>query len=371
MSESKTVNNIGLLRIVFAACVIVGHAPELIDGNRSREPLTLLLGSVSLGELAVDSFFLLSGFLLAKSFLQSAGFCDYMTRRLARIYPGFVAAYLASVLLLGPLVGAHPFAEAPVGLVRMAGLLTPPRYPGQLSHLPYPDLNGSLWTIAHEFRCYIFLGWLGTLGLLDRRRSIFALALLLLAAYGAANLEAASLLRDALSSGTLLGAVLQDPVATLRLTGAFLIGACGYLYKDQLLPALSGRAALAYTCLAVAALATRSAFGEPVAVVLGGLGLMWLALKAPLGRLRNINNSYDISYGTYLYGWPIATAWLAFGVTSNPFALILLTLPLALGCGLASWHLIERPILERVRRSRAEKGWMAAATTRPEGVTAA
>jgi hypothetical protein len=37
--------------------VIVSHAPELLDGNRSREILTQVFHSISFGELAVSGFF--------------------------------------------------------------------------------------------------------------------------------------------------------------------------------------------------------------------------------------------------------------------------------------------------------------------------
>jgi peptidoglycan/LPS O-acetylase OafA/YrhL len=47
-----------LLRILFATLVLLSHAPEITDGNRSRELLHRLTGApVSFGTLGVDGFF--------------------------------------------------------------------------------------------------------------------------------------------------------------------------------------------------------------------------------------------------------------------------------------------------------------------------
>jgi peptidoglycan/LPS O-acetylase OafA/YrhL len=85
-------NNIGFLRLLFASFVIIGHSPELLDGNRNREPLSMIFHTISLGDLAVDGFFLLSGFLITKSMVNSRSFCRFLERRVFRIYPAFMLA---------------------------------------------------------------------------------------------------------------------------------------------------------------------------------------------------------------------------------------------------------------------------------------
>ncbi|MET0220344.1 MAG: hypothetical protein ABW213_06795 [Tardiphaga sp.] len=57
-SASRSFNNSGVLRLAFATMVVLSHAPELVDGNRSREILTREFHTLSFGEVGVDGFFI-------------------------------------------------------------------------------------------------------------------------------------------------------------------------------------------------------------------------------------------------------------------------------------------------------------------------
>jgi peptidoglycan/LPS O-acetylase OafA/YrhL len=52
----------------------------------------------------------------------------------------------------------------------------------------------------------------------------------------------------------------------------------------------------------------------------------------------------DISYGTYLYGWPIQGVVVSLGVR-DPWTLFALALPLSLAAGWVSYRLVERPAM--------------------------
>ena len=99
-------NNLNFLRLLLAALVLLSHSPELIDGNRDREILTRIFHTISAGELAVNTFFLISGYLIVQSWQRHPKAAVFLRKRIIRIYPGFILASLVSALIVGPL-GAH------------------------------------------------------------------------------------------------------------------------------------------------------------------------------------------------------------------------------------------------------------------------
>jgi peptidoglycan/LPS O-acetylase OafA/YrhL len=365
-SDARRSNNIGFLRLVFASLVIIGHAPEQIDGDKAREPLFRLVHTVTLGGLSVDAFFVLSGYLITQSLFRAPTLGDYALRRAARIYPGFVVAFLVSVFVLGPVVGAQPMQELPRLAVRLVTLQPPPIQATQLVGLPYPDLNGSLWTIAYEFRCYLLVALLGAAGLLQRRKVMLALFLAGLAATFLATFPGVQAPLARLDQKIVLWSV-GDIGLSIRLTTIFLAGATFYLWRDALAGRLTPRVALA-CALAAGALLFDAHSSEIGLALFGSVALLWLAYEANLGPLQKINDRWDISYGVYLYGWPCAIAILWFDRRIDPWALALSALAAAAALGAASWWGIERPArlwVQHHSRRRAAKAVTALSALSP------
>lgn len=342
-------NNIGVLRLLFASLVIVSHAYEQIDGDRSREPLTRLFHTVSLGEVSVDGFFLISGLLITASLINTGSLRVYFERRIMRIWPGYIVACLLCSFLLAPLAGGHPLGAGLPAYVKMIFLRGPIDTPGQLAGLPYPVLNGAMWTISFEFACYAMIAVLGVLGVISRPR---ILSLLTFCALACSTLGLFSPVRGFIAGLTdpkAANLVFGDP---MRLAAFFLVGALACVHQDRLSRWVTGRAAIVAAGIAVLSLA--SPYTAQIGLALaGGLALFWLAFKADIGRVQQLNDRWDISYGTYLYGWPIATALLYFGKLTSPLALIAVTWPLALLAGAASWHLVEKRTKDLFRARRA------------------
>ena len=346
-------DNIGLLRLIFASLVIVGHAPEMTDGMRLREPLTRLFHTLSLGELAVDAFFLISGYLIANSWTRTQSLRRYLARRWLRIFPAYAVAYLLCCFALGPMVGARPLQHLPETIARFALFAPPPGYPGQLAGLYHPMLNGAMWTIPFEFRCYLLIALLGASGLLYRRRTMLAITALGLAASILLTFPSLRQPLDELDTKLATQILVGSTYSTIRLTTIFLAGSCFHLFKDQVLPRLAARSA---AVLAVAALLLMydPHLAEAGLTVFGGLALFWLALKARIGPLQAVNDSWDISYGVYLYGWPIAIFILYRNPHIAPGLLAALALPLAFACGAVSWWGLEKRTKDLARSRSVE-----------------
>jgi peptidoglycan/LPS O-acetylase OafA/YrhL len=292
-------------RLVFAALVLLSHSFELIDGNRSREPLSVMFGTASFGEFAVCGFFILSGFLIAKSWARAKGLAPYLTNRILRIVPAFLVAFVLSVFVAGVLGAADArtyFAEMDwlrlgLNLVTLDQPTTAPTFVG--SH--DPQVNGAMWTIQYEFACYL----LAPLALW--RRSVLVVFWLLAASVTIATTSEAA-----------------------RFLLMFYSGAAFFTFglRPRRLALIASAAALPVLMLLTngweIGLATAGAY------LLLSAGFVSSKLKLP-----------DPSYGLYLYGSPVLKLLILWGVTS-PLRLFTIALPCALMLGLASWYGVER-----------------------------
>lgn len=338
-------NGFGLVRLLLASAVIAGHAPELLDGNRLREPLTRLFGTLSLAELAVNGFFLISGFLVTGSWLRSAGAADYLGRRLVRLYPGFLVAFALSVFLVAPLAGGSLVGLGPAWWFRMptdAMTLALPDVPGSFAGLAVPSLNGAMWTIALELRCYLLVVLLGWTGILARPWRLAFAAILCFTLHALISRSQF----DAFKGSILVREAMVDPYSFTRLSGHFIVGAL----LLRVWPA--GRASWSTAALAAAGLAcglSVPSLAEPASSLFGGVLLLALA-RAPLGWVRRIGERTDISYGLYLYAWPVMSLMILFVPKVAPGRLALATLIAAGACGWISWYLVEAPALRWLRR---------------------
>jgi peptidoglycan/LPS O-acetylase OafA/YrhL len=339
MADASTLrrNNLGLLRLIFAMCVLVSHSIELVDGNRSREPLTYIFGTLSLGELGVDGFFLVSGYLIAQSFENSASVLSYLWKRVLRIYPAFVVAFVISIVVVGPLSGADMNALRGSGWIRQIVqmlFLGIPLLPNAFAGLHYRLLNGAMWTIAFEFSCYLMVGILGVVGLLRWRWIVGSAAAVLLVFTAFFYIGYGTFTLPSNFAGT--------PNDVVRFASLFLCGTAFYLFRD-IIPYRSYLAAIAAVAL-VASLFNHAT--EELAVrTLGGYLIFWFAFLKNTPRLNRINNKTDISYGIYLYAWPIQSLLIKFVPGITPLPVMILTTVSAAALAYVSWRLIEKPSL--------------------------
>ncbi|MGD0313639.1 MAG: acyltransferase [Acidimicrobiales bacterium] len=342
-------NSLGFLRMVFAVMVLIDHSFPLGGFHGGTDPMWgWTNGQESLGGLAVAGFFVVSGYLVTKSFFDSNTAVRYTWKRVLRIFPGFWVCLLVTVVVFAPIAYHYEFhtlngylkggAESPWNYLKNNALLTMHQYniDGLLSSTPYEHsgypqaFDGSLWTLIYEFKCYIGVALIGTLGLMWRARiSVVAISLVFWVAQ----------LQDTLHPSRLHGWPLIGDPNMARLAFIFSIGMLFYLYRDKI-PMSNTLAGIA---AAVFVIGMRTGLYAGVGQVAWAYLVLWLAIRLPL---KTFDRFGDFSYGLYIYAFPIEQLLALYGVQRwgyGPY--VALALAISLVFAVASWFLIEKPFL--------------------------
>ena len=293
--------NFDLMRLIAAALVVVSHVFPL----SGRPPFTIM-GVEDLGALGVSVFFVISGYLVTASYLRDPK--AYLLNRLLRIEPGLIASLIVTVVVLGFVTTAaasNYWPAAAMYVIRNA-LLYPATYhlPGVFEAAPVAGVvNGVLWTLRLEFTFYLVL-------MLIRAR--LALILVLLAVCTAVFL---------------VMSVTHPGWADERATRiAYLAARNGMLFFAGAAMQLWGARTPLWLGLGSAAVFP---WLGPVALPTAVLGL------ARPGRLPA-----DLSYGIYIYAFPIQQMLALRGELT-----LITSLALVIPVAALSWFLIEKPAL--------------------------
>jgi len=157
---------IDVLRAVAALLVIIYHVTALGQWTKFAEPLWGL--PFRQGWIGVDLFLVISGFVITLSAARErerrpeAFKWSFMQRRLRRIVPLYVLTCVIYMLMVRPEILLRPTSEF-IALVVSHGLFLQ-----NLSHHTHGVINGVTWSLALEMQFYVALifsiGWLLKLG---------------------------------------------------------------------------------------------------------------------------------------------------------------------------------------------------------------
>jgi len=166
-------NNFNALRLLASIFVIYGHSFPIV-GSVERDFFLEYFHYKFIGGLAVDIFFVISGFLVAHSYLINSK-KYFILSRILRIFPGLVVCILITTFLLGPLLTtSNNYFNNNLTwkyFYNNSFLITTEYYlPGVFTSLPNAAVNGSLWSLPLEFRLYIAVFLCGTFSLLKSIR---------------------------------------------------------------------------------------------------------------------------------------------------------------------------------------------------------
>lgn len=341
-------NSIGFLRLILSIAVIYSHSFEL--GGYGHDFISNLTeNQYNIGSFAVDGFFACSGYLITASYFRSKSLLVFLWHRVLRLIPGYWVAISFAGLIL-PLFFSEssnlkyviknilvPVRSIILLIISVNNSLVPstfdlgiikkavdgqPYLPPLFENNPFPKvIDGSLWTLDPEFRCYLIIALIGFLGFLNKKTvlGLFLFSLL------------ASLFYFSRHPLNILANGYRFPVH-------FLAGSIFYFWSFP----LNWKIALASFLVAVGSVfkGVYPVVSAPVTVCI----FFWLATVLPF---QKVFRQRDYSYGIYVYAFVVQQTLSAYHFNQFPFFFyfslsIILTFPLAV----LSWHFVEKPSLK-------------------------
>jgi peptidoglycan/LPS O-acetylase OafA/YrhL len=319
-------------RLVLAIGVILWHSWPLTGREIPYEPVVQLLS-----EVFADGFFTISGFLITASWMRRPYLREYWTARTLRIFPGLWVCLLVVAFVIAPLAAAIQHvsvsfsSEAAYVLNNGVTNVFYAGIDGTPTGVPYPGVwNASIWTLFFVLLCDVMVSVLGFVGLLKRRWTIPVLFVLAVCSSAYVSYPT--------------NALQTWPQMLARFALMFLAGAMFYRYQDRI-PARWSLVALSVAILVA------SEFIENYRVI-AALPLAYaIIVSGALIKNRRLNLQHDLSYGVYIYAFPMQQLLATCGLARlNSFVFFVLAAAATLPVAALSWFVVEKRSVALKRR---------------------
>lgn len=321
-------NSYDLLRLIFCVFVIITHCTYITGIHNPLDIDTLSHNQTNLGEIGVMGFFSLSGFLITGSFLRT-NFLKFSFNRIIRIFPGFWFCLFITAFLIAPLIYyAEYHTLKNLNLFQGYGSYTYVRL-NFFTHIKQAEIanvldkskvhniNGSLWSLFYELLCYLLTLVIGLLGMLNKYKKFYLFAFFAVYLY------------------YVYYRLTSAPPEYFKLFISYLCGSIFYLFSKQLTLSNKGVLVLSVTFIMLLFIGYIHEV-MPVLITLICLSLFSkFSVKMPL----------DISYGMYIYGFPIQQLLNSAIRHLNPFIFLVLSLAITFVFAVISFVGIERPFM--------------------------
>lgn len=334
-------NSFDFLRIVFASTVLFRHLIELSQVQQF-EPFLPFFNT----RLAISGFFVISGFLIAKSYEKNPSLNIYFWRRIKRIVPAYFTVIMLCATLLwfvSELSFSAYFSDTQFWKYLIANLTfqnyIEPCLPNLFEKNMICAVNGSLWTIKIEEGFYLSVPlfyWL----LRTKKMNFWVLSILIyvfaIAYYNYFN------------SIDLYVIAKQLPGAmAFFVSGIILFKKFDFFYKHK--------NAIIAPCL-IAFILEYYVFKTHLLMPFS-FAFMTFYLAYSLKYLNRFGKHGDFTYGIYIFHFPLIQLFVSLSLFTkyNPIMVSLVLTILTLSLSVFSWNYIELPFLSKDRKIRQNK----------------
>lgn len=322
-------NNLALIRLICAFGVIVSHSYALLGGiNHSEKDLlsTITSDSLGYGAFAVGVFFLFGGYLIAGSAKRSKTFSSFIKKRILRIIPELAFLVLMLAFVIGPLASSLPpaqyFTNPSLPLFLLNIVLVPVHsLPGLFSSNPYPNVvDGSLWTLPVEFFCYLLV-------FLSFKITHF-------------NRNSYLKLSAPIALLTFIYFIILYPyqISVVRPILLYWIGTTAYVFRESIrIPNPLALGSFIIFCISLPI-----GWSDAAMLVCFPIFMAWLAFSVKASKTSLRLNKLELSYGVYLWGWPVGQLVVLMYPSINVKILAFTTIALSLIMGFLGRELTSR-----------------------------
>ena len=332
-------NNFNLIRLVAALTVLTTHCFALAIGTDDAEPFQESLG-MTMGDIAVDVFFITSGFLVTASLLTRQNIIEFVWARILRIFPALLLMLLLTVFGVGVFFTSLPLpsyltnSKTYIYILKCATLITRValNLPGVFEGNPYKlAVNNSLWTMPYEIGMYAILAvvWIALRVIKRSRLKLFQLSIVTFAVVVGVFVVSRHF-------------YLPYEGHFARLFFMFFYGAAFYVLKEHITLSRSFFWLFVIALLFSAIINKHTFF---VVYVLTIPYILFYVAYIPSGCIRKYNQVGDYSYGTYIYGFPVQQSVAALIPGVSVLSMLLISASATLLLAVLSWHLLERRAL--------------------------
>lgn len=324
---SREKNNLDLIRLFAACLVIYGHANAFLPtDSRVYDFVARWLIFEYSGSLAVKIFFFLSGLVVANSFFRNGSVIHFFLARIFRIWPALIFVLLMMAFVIGPIVTNVPFKsyiydnETYSYVYKNILMRATYNLPGVFSGNIGQAVNGSLWTLSYEVKSYLFFISIAMIGVFRVKFFVWLIfAISLIYPFNPFNVffdreinMEIDMLLPCFFSGVLM-AFLKDKIK-LSIFPVFGFLILFFIFKGTKISYYMFYAFLFF-------------------------GILYFSTRPLIVSWRL---PADVSYGVYLWGWPVQQILIHYFPGINPFLYVFTSVLISIIIGSISWFFIEK-----------------------------